>query len=358
MSWLAEPLAKWVLITIGASIVALTTIKATASRKDPTAAWLVDHLQLFLSVLVVVFLLIRPFIFQAFFIPSGSMERTLLFQPVEDRLIVNKAIYLMSDPHRGDIVVFRAPPEASADEKEFIKRTIGLPGETVEVIPPRLLVDNKSALVLSSDEGLTGIPASANPPEIVAARDRATLRPEFGATEVRVIARPDAGVHYDPRQVTVDGKVELEDAPGRIQPGEALRSYGGDLSVRGTVYAVEGQPRLVVLTGKSLSYEPGHVLINGHPLSEPYVKEPPRYAYPARKLGPRQYFMMGDNRNNSRDSHAWGPLDRSRVIGRAEVLFWPLYRFRVIHWWLLAAVAAFFFAHHLFQRFFTGRRRA
>jgi signal peptidase I len=358
MSWLAEPLAKWVLVVVGVLMVALVIIRSTAPRKDPAAAWLVEHIQLFLSVLVVVFLVIRPFVFQAFFIPSGSMEPTLLWQPVGDRLIVNKAVYQWSDPLRGEIVVFRAPPEAEADEKEFIKRTIGLPGETVEVVPPRLLIDDRSALVLSSDEGLTGIPASENPPEVTAARDRAVLRPEFGAEEVRVIARPNPKVHFDTQQITIDGKVELDDVPGRIQTGERLWTYGADRTVRGTVYTVEGQPRLVLLLGTSLRYEPGHVRINGRTLAEPYVAEPPRYAYAARKLGPRQYFMMGDNRNNSKDSHAWGPLDRSRVIGRAEVLFWPLYRARVLHWWLLAAVGVFFAAYHFHQRLFTRTRKS
>lgn len=354
MSWLAEPLAKWVLAVVGLLVGALAIIRGTASRRDRTAEWLVDNLQLLLSVLVVVFLIIRPFVFQAFFIPSGSMEPTLRWQPVGDRLIVNKAIYQFSEPKRGDIVVFHAPPQASPDEKEFIKRTIGLPGETVEVLPPRFLVDDRAALILSTDEGLTGIPASSSPPEFVRP-DEAIVRSEFGGDEVRVIARPDPVVRFDPEQVTVDGKVELDDAPGRIQVGEMLRSYGADPSVRGTVYTVEGQPRLVVLTGKTLRYDPGHVLINGRRLSEPYIAEPPRYAYPARKLGPHQYFMMGDNRNNSRDSHAWGPLDRSRVIGRAEVLFWPLQRIRVIHWWLLFAMAIFFTGYHYLQRLFVRR---
>lgn len=357
MSWLAEPFAKWILVAVGSLLVALVTIRAIAPRKDPTAAWLVEHIQLFLSVLVVVFLVIRPFVFQAFFIPSGSMQPTLRWQPVGDRLIVNKALYQWADPQRGDIIVFHAPPEASVDEKEFIKRTIGLPGETVEVVPPRLLLDDRCALLLSSDEGLSGIPAADNPPDISATHDRATLQPEFGAGEVRVIARPNAVVRFDPQQVTVDGKVELDDAPGRIQVGEALRDYGADRKVRGTVYSVEGQPRLVVLSGRRLRYEPGHVVVNGRTLVEPYVAEPPRYAYPARKLGPRQYFMMGDNRNQSADSHVWGPLDRSRVIGRAEVLFWPIYRVQVLHWWLIVAVGAAFVVYRGISRLLAHRGR-
>lgn len=355
MSWLSEPLAKWVLAAVGLLVVVLTTVRATASRKDPAAVWLIEHIQLLLSVLVIVFLVIRPFVFQAFFIPSGSMEPTLLWQPIGDRLIVNKAIYQFSNPHRGDIVVFHAPPEATPDEKEFIKRTVGLPGETVEVVPPRLLVDDRCALIVSGDEGLSGIPASKNPPD-VSEPGVAILHPEFGAPDVRVIARPNTEVRYDPQQVTMDGKVELDDVPGRIQVGEPLRSFGADARVRGTVYLIDRQPRLVVLTGKSLRFDPGHVLVNGKRLVEPYIKEAPGYAYAPRKLGPHQYFMMGDNRNQSADSHVWGPLERYRVIGRAEVLFWPIQRIRVIHWWLLLALGAFFILQHFVHRLLSRPR--
>jgi signal peptidase I len=40
---------------------------------------------------------------------------------------------------------------------------------------------------------------------------------------------------------------------------------------------------------------------------------------------------MGDNRNDSNDSRYWGPLDRSRIMGKAEVIFWPLNRIRILH---------------------------
>lgn len=101
--------------------------------------------------------LVRTFFLQAFHIPSGSMEDTLL---VGDRVLVNKLVYDLRGPHRGEVVVFRGPsnwvPEARATgdedgflaslgrnaanlvgistpgEKDFIKRIIGLPGDTVE----------------------------------------------------------------------------------------------------------------------------------------------------------------------------------------------------------------------------------
>lgn len=75
----------------------------------------------------ILFLGIRTFIIQAFHIPSGSMEPTLL---VGDYLFVNKFIYRFRKPRRTDIVVFKYPANPKQD---YIKRIIGLPGENVEV---------------------------------------------------------------------------------------------------------------------------------------------------------------------------------------------------------------------------------
>ena len=67
----------------------------------------------------------------------------------------------------------------------------------------------------------------------------------------------------------------------------------------------------------------GVVLVNGQRLPEPYLVEAPEYTMPPLKLGPREYLMLGDNRNNSRDSHYWGALSGSRIVGRAEAIYWP-----------------------------------
>jgi signal peptidase I len=82
---------------------------------------------LIIAALTIAFL-IKTFLFQAFYIPSGSMEPTL---QVSDRVLVNKLSYQLHDVHRGDIVVFEAPPTASEAYKDFVKRVIGLAGETV-----------------------------------------------------------------------------------------------------------------------------------------------------------------------------------------------------------------------------------
>lgn len=75
-------------------------------------------------------LFIIQFLFRTFFIPSGSMIPTL---KVKDYILVNEFIYRFKEPKRGDVVVFKPPPQAQAGDKEFIKRVIGLPGDTIAV---------------------------------------------------------------------------------------------------------------------------------------------------------------------------------------------------------------------------------
>lgn len=81
-------------------------------------------------VAVSVALLVRWLLFQPFFIPSESMVPTL---KVGDRVLVNLLGYKLHDIHRGDIIVFKAPPgEATPEVKDLVKRVIGLPGDTVQ----------------------------------------------------------------------------------------------------------------------------------------------------------------------------------------------------------------------------------
>jgi len=82
-------------------------------------------------------LLIRTYVVQAFKIPSESMVRTLL---VGDHLLVNKMVYMFGDPERGDIIVFRYPMDQSRD---FVKRVVGLPGETVRVAGEKVFINGK-----------------------------------------------------------------------------------------------------------------------------------------------------------------------------------------------------------------------
>jgi signal peptidase I len=85
-------------------------------------------------------LLIKTFLFQAFYIPSDSMVPTL---EKNDRVIVNKLSYKMHDVHRGDIIVFKAPPGTDDNIKDLVKRVIGLPGERVEGRNNHVYINNK-----------------------------------------------------------------------------------------------------------------------------------------------------------------------------------------------------------------------
>lgn len=190
---------------------------------------------------ILVFLVIRPFVVQAFYIPSGSMRPTLLEQ---DRILVDKFTLRFREPIPGDILVFKAPPEADPRQIEFIKRCVGVPGDVVE-IRDGVLYRNGKAI---------NEPYIASPPE------------------------------YD------------------------LKIIGGH------VYEIDhyGNVR-----------ENNQLILDPH--REAYIREAP-----SEKIPPGKLLMLGDNRNDSNDGHKWGLLDRSRVVGKAWILFWPPQRIRIV----------------------------
>lgn len=90
---------------------------------------------------VVVAMVIKTFLIQAFFIPSQSMETTL---DVGDRVLVNKLSYRLHEVNRGDIVVFERPEaEATDGIKDLIKRVIALPGERLVIRDNTIFIDGK-----------------------------------------------------------------------------------------------------------------------------------------------------------------------------------------------------------------------
>jgi signal peptidase I len=81
--------------------------------------------------------------------------------------------------------------------------------------------------------------------------------------------------------------------------------------------------RVVALPGQLVEVREGRVRVDGQPLSEPYLAEAPRYTWGPERVPEDMLFVMGDNRNQSSDSHDWGFLPRSHVRGRAWLRFWP-----------------------------------
>jgi signal peptidase I len=81
--------------------------------------------------------------------------------------------------------------------------------------------------------------------------------------------------------------------------------------------------RVVGLPGETIAVREGRVYIDDKPLDEAYLQEPPAYEMDPLTIPAGNVFVMGDNRNNSADSHVWGALPISNIIGRSAVRFWP-----------------------------------
>ena len=223
----------------------------------PMARGIAEILESLIIAGVLVFLIIRPFFVQAFFIPSESMEPTLLGHDadktdnstgmphgttVHDHIFVNKLVYRYSDPKPNDIIVFKAPKKADAEgprlgrepvENVLIKRLIAVGPATVEIKEDGVYVDDKR------------IPDEPAPKGHIKEMMNPSLVPGF--------------------------KFATTTAPGDNEtPGGVIHLKAGQL------------------------------------------------------------WVMGDNRNDSNDSRYWGPLDRNRVIGKANLIFFPLNRLQML----------------------------
>jgi signal peptidase I len=96
-----------------------------------------EYLIILLVSFALVFGFVRPFVMEAFWIPSGSMIPTL---EIGDRVLVNKFIYRFTEPERGDIVVFQS---VDNPDEDLIKRVVGVPGDTVAVRRGHLILNGK-----------------------------------------------------------------------------------------------------------------------------------------------------------------------------------------------------------------------
>ncbi|MEO1069364.1 MAG: signal peptidase I [Cyanobacteria bacterium J06638_6] len=86
--------------------------------------------------------------------------------------------------------------------------------------------------------------------------------------------------------------------------------------------------RVIALPGQRVAVRQGRLWINGSPLADPQLKEPIRYQWGPETVPAEHLFVLGDNRNRSRDSHVWGFLPRQHLVGRAYKIYWPPGRVR------------------------------
>ncbi len=330
-----ETLANLNILWILAIIAALSLIRlAFVYSKSDTARSVSEILESGMIAVALVFLIIRPFVLQAFFIPSPSMEPTLLGKDNSgDRILVNKFDYRLHGPHHDDVVVFLAPPAATVPDNlppdsEFIKRLIGLPGDRLEVVGGRLSIN--------------GIPHNHSD-----VRQKLTAANECGPEAMADIGN-DSQLQADCHVKFVSDGVQLSDNSGHtklITKQDLAQLYTGQKDLPVTV-------------------RPGYTIRNGEKLDEPFIAEDPDYdmkiyqgeplkhdqdgdklagrgitpseylaadRLPTEPLPAGEYLMMGDNRNDSNDGTNWGPLDAHRLVGKAQLIFWPPSRIGVIH---------------------------
>ncbi len=84
--------------------------------------------------------------------------------------------------------------------------------------------------------------------------------------------------------------------------------------------------RVIGLPGEKIEVKNGRVYVDGELLTESYIAAAPTYAMSPMVVPPDRLFVMGDNRNNSNDSHVWGFLPQANIIGHACFRFWPIER--------------------------------
>ena len=82
--------------------------------------------------------------------------------------------------------------------------------------------------------------------------------------------------------------------------------------------------RIVGLPGETIEIYQGTVYIDGIPIPEPYPHDVGIYSMPPVTLGPLNYFVLGDNRDNSNDSRSFGPVKREHILGRVWLRYWPV----------------------------------
>jgi signal peptidase I len=148
-------------------------------------------------------------------------------------------------------------------------------------------------------------------------------------------------------QLTVQSyTVVMSSMEPNFQEGECIMvnkvSYHSSGPQRGEVIVFNPPPpneespypfikRVIGLPGDTVGIKDGKVFINGIPLEEEkYIKEAPNYTMAATEIPENEYFVLGDNRNNSNDSHNGWTVPRKNIIGKAWFIYWPPNKWRIV----------------------------
>lgn len=242
---------------------AITTARRTRDTFQPRFynTWYIYLAFIVLPVFVI--WSIRNIWIQSFTIPSVAMEKTLL---VGDYFLVDKFRYRLAPPQHFEVIVFRYPWE---EDRHFIKRIIALPGERVQLRDRQVYVNERPL-----QEPYTHYTA----PE--------SQKKQFGPVRVPT--------HGDTIEIRSDQRLYVNGEPVPIPLGTY---YPRD----------DGTP----MTGFAVFYGP--LFPTGATLQKPIGPFAVQDDY---------YFILGDNRDNSKDSQYWGFVPRANVLGTAKRLYW------------------------------------
>jgi len=114
----------------------------------------------------------------------------------------------------------------------------------------------------------------------------------------------------------------------------------GDIVVIKRVGSPDLIKRVIGLPGETIEVHGGQTFINGVALNEPYVAHPPTYDLAATAVEPGRFYVLGDNRSNSQDSHVFGSIAKEDIIGRAWIIYWPPPDWKIVPHYTYAAAAA------------------
>jgi signal peptidase I len=178
-------------------------------KKRSSSFW--KELPILLGAAVVVALLVRTFVLQTFYVPSESMEHTL---NINDRVLVNKLVYDFRDPSRGEVIVFTSPLDwrTAENEKDFVKRVIGVPGDHVVCCDPRGRLSVNGVAIdepyLDKDYGANA-PASPNPFDVTVPAGRLWV---MGDNRVE---SADSRYHYAAQRNRIEATIPISSVIGR-----------------------------------------------------------------------------------------------------------------------------------------------